>query len=174
MLRKRPFNSVIIRTLQRCPSQQRYQRPRSGICAFADSGPIALLRLAGVAEAARRVVRWCRSADSNRGPTHYECVALPTELLRRCDRDCGREIIEEARSVRYGPPAESSGRAARRVCGPGSAPRHPVLRCRPESLRGGLSRHPPVRCRAAHRYQHCKSDDAGASWCRRRCGRGRQ
>ncbi len=26
---------------------------------------------------------WSRSAESNRGPTHYECVALPTELLRR-------------------------------------------------------------------------------------------
>src|ERR1700677_2538871 len=25
---------------------------------------------------------WCRNPDSNWGPTHYECVALPTELLR--------------------------------------------------------------------------------------------
>src|SRR5947209_1098208 len=28
------------------------------------------------------MVIWSRSAESNRGPTHYECVALPTELLR--------------------------------------------------------------------------------------------
>ena len=26
---------------------------------------------------------WCRSPNSNWGPTHYECVALPAELLRR-------------------------------------------------------------------------------------------
>ncbi len=26
---------------------------------------------------------WCRRADSNRGPTHYECVALPAEPRRR-------------------------------------------------------------------------------------------
>src|SRR5579885_340517 len=26
---------------------------------------------------------WCRRADSNRGPTDYESVALPTELRRQ-------------------------------------------------------------------------------------------
>ena len=26
--------------------------------------------------------RWSRYPDSNRGPTHYECVALPTEPYR--------------------------------------------------------------------------------------------
>src|SRR5688500_18223759 len=26
---------------------------------------------------------WCRRRDSNPRPTHYECVALPAELLRR-------------------------------------------------------------------------------------------
>ena len=25
---------------------------------------------------------WCRLVDSNHRPTHYECVALPTELNR--------------------------------------------------------------------------------------------
>lgn len=25
---------------------------------------------------------WCRKRDSNPRPTHYECAALPTELLR--------------------------------------------------------------------------------------------
>ena len=29
-----------------------------------------------------RVSEWCRREDSNFRPTHYECVALPTELLR--------------------------------------------------------------------------------------------
>ncbi len=28
-------------------------------------------------------VDWCRSAESNRGPTDYESVALPTELPRQ-------------------------------------------------------------------------------------------
>ena len=27
--------------------------------------------------------RWSRLGESNPGPTHYECVALPTELRRR-------------------------------------------------------------------------------------------
>ena len=27
---------------------------------------------------------WCRLVDSNYRPTHYECVALPTELNRHC------------------------------------------------------------------------------------------
>ena len=26
--------------------------------------------------------KWCRECDSNTRPTHYECVALPTELSR--------------------------------------------------------------------------------------------
>ncbi len=26
--------------------------------------------------------RWCRMPDLNQRPTHYECVALPTELMR--------------------------------------------------------------------------------------------
>jgi hypothetical protein len=26
---------------------------------------------------------WSRGGESNPGPTHYECVALPTELPRR-------------------------------------------------------------------------------------------
>jgi hypothetical protein len=30
--------------------------------------------------------RWCRLTDSNRGPTAYEAVALPTELSRRAFR----------------------------------------------------------------------------------------
>ena len=29
------------------------------------------------------VLKWSRESDSNRRPTHYECVALPTELSRR-------------------------------------------------------------------------------------------
>src|ERR1700679_816499 len=29
---------------------------------------------------------WCRNPDSNWGPTHYECVALPTELLRHASK----------------------------------------------------------------------------------------
>ena len=29
------------------------------------------------------ISRWCRWRDSNPRPTHYECVALPTELHRR-------------------------------------------------------------------------------------------
>jgi hypothetical protein len=28
------------------------------------------------------LIYWCRNEESNPGPTHYECVALPTELLR--------------------------------------------------------------------------------------------
>ena len=28
-------------------------------------------------------VVWSRNPDSNRGPTHYECVALPTEPFRQ-------------------------------------------------------------------------------------------
>ena len=28
------------------------------------------------------IVIWCRNAESNRGPTDYESVALPTELFR--------------------------------------------------------------------------------------------
>ena len=27
--------------------------------------------------------KWCRGAESNRGPTDYESVALPTELPRQ-------------------------------------------------------------------------------------------
>ncbi len=30
-----------------------------------------------------QTILWSRSGESNPGPTHYECVALPTELLRR-------------------------------------------------------------------------------------------
>ena len=29
-------------------------------------------------------IYWCRLGDSNTRPTHYECVALPTELNRQC------------------------------------------------------------------------------------------
>ena len=29
------------------------------------------------------VVHWCRKEDLNLRPTHYECVALPTELFRQ-------------------------------------------------------------------------------------------
>src|ERR1700733_9062837 len=32
---------------------------------------------------AKYLILWCRNPDSNWGPTHYECVALPTELLRQ-------------------------------------------------------------------------------------------
>ena len=34
---------------------------------------------------------WCRNAESNRGPTDYESVALPTELSRPVARSqiCG-------------------------------------------------------------------------------------
>src|ERR1700677_1412790 len=32
---------------------------------------------------------WCRNPDSNWGPTHYECVALPTELLRHASKRAG-------------------------------------------------------------------------------------
>ena len=28
-------------------------------------------------------LKWSRESDSNRRPTHYECVALPTELSRQ-------------------------------------------------------------------------------------------
>ncbi len=28
-------------------------------------------------------LRWCRHTDSNRGPTDYKSVALPTELCRQ-------------------------------------------------------------------------------------------
>ena len=31
------------------------------------------------------LIAWCRSAESNRGPTDYESVALPTELPRLND-----------------------------------------------------------------------------------------
>ena len=31
-----------------------------------------------------RFFLWCRLVDSNYRPTHYECVALPTELNRHC------------------------------------------------------------------------------------------
>jgi hypothetical protein len=30
--------------------------------------------------------RWSRLGESNPGPTHYECVALPAELRRRVHR----------------------------------------------------------------------------------------
>src|SRR5579872_632821 len=29
-----------------------------------------------------KLVKWCRQRESNPRPTHYECVALPTELRR--------------------------------------------------------------------------------------------
>ena len=29
-----------------------------------------------------KILAWCRNAESNRGPTDYESVALPTELSR--------------------------------------------------------------------------------------------
>jgi len=34
--------------------------------------------------AGQRPKGWSRLGESNPGPTHYECVALPTELRRRC------------------------------------------------------------------------------------------
>ena len=37
-----------------------------------------------------RCVYWCRRAESNRGPTDYESVALPTELRRRAGADSNR------------------------------------------------------------------------------------
>ena len=37
-----------------------------------------------------RSIRWCRWTDSNRRPTHYECVALPTELHRHSAVDAGQ------------------------------------------------------------------------------------
>ena len=37
---------------------------------------------------------WSRCAGSNRGPTRYECVALPTELHRLIlERDTGIEPV---------------------------------------------------------------------------------
>ncbi len=36
---------------------------------------------------------WCRCPDSNWGPSHYECAALPTELQRR---DSGRYARRDA------------------------------------------------------------------------------
>ncbi len=47
--------------------------------------------------------RWrSRLGESNSGPTHYECVALPTELRRRAVAD-GRESLLQRQ------PAESTG-----------------------------------------------------------------
>ena len=34
-------------------------------------------------------LKWSRESDSNRRPTHYECVALPTELSRRIPSNHG-------------------------------------------------------------------------------------
>lgn len=36
----------------------------------------------GSGYSSRLDLKWSRYADSNRRPTHYECVALPTELYR--------------------------------------------------------------------------------------------
>ena len=33
--------------------------------------------------------KWCRKRDSNPRPTHYECAALPTELLRPVNGEAG-------------------------------------------------------------------------------------
>ena len=34
-----------------------------------------------------KIIKVSHFADSNRRPTHYECVALPTELKWRCGID---------------------------------------------------------------------------------------
>src|SRR3981189_1381401 len=47
----------------------------------------------------RTTRKWCRKRDSNPRPPHYECGALPTELLRREIRvpDTGRRPDWQAR-----------------------------------------------------------------------------
>lgn len=41
-----------------------------------------------------RALTWCRKQESNLRPTHYECAALPTELLRR-----GRQFYVNTRAM---------------------------------------------------------------------------
>ena len=43
---------------------------------------------------------WCRKEDSNLRPTHYECVALPTELFRRNLRINAAPAVNNGRSIR--------------------------------------------------------------------------
>src|SRR6266404_4567388 len=61
----------------------------------------------------RTTRKWCRKRDSNPRPPHYECGALPTELLRREMRvpDTGRRPDWQARGtteIRRTPSPESA------------------------------------------------------------------
>ena len=86
---------------------------------------------------------WCRSGDSNSRPTHYECVALPTELLRR-----------RGASISKSPATDNSGRNA---SPPRPARERLVLRFSRASRTGGrngpgqLRPRRPERCLPAHR-----------------------
>ena len=48
--------------------------------------------------------RWSRLGESDPGPTHYECVALPTELRRRARRASSEILIRPRRVPRDGNP----------------------------------------------------------------------
>ncbi|GEM_PF-6596573 len=50
---------------------------------------------------AKCLILWCRCPESNWGPTHYECAALPTELQRhgvKC-RQCRTRILAGAKPI---------------------------------------------------------------------------
>ena len=47
-----------------------------------------------------KTFEWCRNAESNRGPTDYESVALPTELSRRSAENT--RFADLIKDVRYG------------------------------------------------------------------------
>jgi hypothetical protein len=47
---------------------------------------------------------WCRWTDSNRRPTHYECVALPTELHRHHGASAQKGVAENLEIPRAGAP----------------------------------------------------------------------
>ncbi len=76
--------------------------------------------------------RWSRLGESNPGPTHYECVALPTELRRRARRASSEILIKTPTQAQRRQPAQST-EPPRVITTPGSLTRTAALSGRPRS-----------------------------------------
>src|ERR1700722_13396014 len=85
---------------------------------------------------AKYLILWCRNPDSNWGPTHYECVALPTELLRQSTisiNNLATSGSHAPRRSRRQPPGVASISQAATTCESGS-PRRALRRKAADAL----------------------------------------
>lgn len=75
-------------------------------------------------------VEWCRRRDLNPRPTHYECVALPAELLRRLQPPFrrSRHAAQGCRSLGASPSRQARARVRRSCASAGRTPSAPSAR----------------------------------------------